>query len=306
MISKSQYSVPRVGIVILNFKKAHLTVACVKSFKKVNYSNYRVLVIDNGSGRKEVEFLRQQLPDIQILYLRQNRGYTGGNNQGAGYFLERNFDYVLILNNDTLVTCGGFIGKLVSFCEAHPRVGIVAPSHVLKPDGTYQPMATWLPTFTNRLRFHLGKPLEKVVPNGTCMMVRSDLMREIGLFDESYFCYGEEEDLALRALSAGWKTALVPTERVIHLRDAHKNFFGWASVQMRRNRVLFLRRRRNNLQAVILLILYAFHGLIKVLACPSGQALSGYSNLIKVLGDLWKVPPKIAPQSSEIMEMPYS
>lgn len=95
---------PSVAIIIVNYNGAEDTIECVKSLNKINYDNYKIFVIENGSSKKptkeQIDYLKGQTVYIESA---ENLGFSGGNNIGIRKAIENEFDYVLLLNNDTTV-----------------------------------------------------------------------------------------------------------------------------------------------------------------------------------------------------------
>ncbi|MBU2635542.1 MAG: glycosyltransferase family 2 protein, partial [Bacteroidetes bacterium] len=107
---------PTVGIVILNYQSPSDTLECIESLKHCIYPNKDILVVDNGSGGETVNILRRNSVAFQMIETGKNLGYTGGVNVGLKYFLEKHVDYILILNNDTIVE-PDFMDHLVAAAE---------------------------------------------------------------------------------------------------------------------------------------------------------------------------------------------
>jgi hypothetical protein len=118
--------VPKVFIIILNFNGWLDTKECLCSLEKVDYPNFEVVLIDNGSnGNYQLSVSGYQLK-IQAIYNEHNFGFAGGNNQGIKLALGGGADYILLLNNDTLVK-PDFLTKLVEAGEKNKEYGIIGP-----------------------------------------------------------------------------------------------------------------------------------------------------------------------------------
>ena len=94
---------PLVYIIILNWNGKDLTLDCLKSLSKIQYDNFKILVIDNGSTDDSVKIVKQKSPNVEILQIDKNIGYAAGNNAGFNYIKNKNPDYLIFLNNDTTV-----------------------------------------------------------------------------------------------------------------------------------------------------------------------------------------------------------
>jgi hypothetical protein len=191
-----------------------------------------VIVVDNASRDGTVEMVRSDYPQVRLIANRDNRGFTGGNNQGLA---AAHGDYLLLLNADTEVRCDA-LARLVTYLEEHPDVGLVAP-HLLNPDGTTQSSrrrfptlptlfleSTWLQGLApHRLlaRYYIeDRPVdvEQTVDwvTGAAMMVRRDVVDDVGGLDEGFFMYSEELDWCRRIHAAGWTVAYIPTANIVH------------------------------------------------------------------------------------------
>lgn len=232
----------RVLIVIVNYKTADLTVACLRSLEPEIAADpwIRVVVVDNDSGDGEEISAAIRKHDwgdwASITIAERNGGFAYGNNRGIGPALRwpRPPDYFLLLNPDTEVRRGA-IRALVEYMDVHPEVGI-AGSSFENPDGSDWPIAFRFPTvwgqFEQGIRFGpvsrllrnrvvartMGRePAEVDWVSGACMMIRRKVIEHIGLMDEAYFLYFEEVDFCLRARRAGWRCRYVPQSRVMHI-----------------------------------------------------------------------------------------
>lgn len=158
----------------------------------------------------------------------KNTGFGGGNNIGIRYILaKQDFDYILLLNNDTVID-KDFLQKLIEIAQSliEKSIGIIGPE-ILKPDGTPQisfwKFHSYFSVFNRELLFgHFFKTLSasrfrKVdVICGACMLFRKTVFEEVGLFDENYFLYSEESDICYRARKRGYITVQCSGCNVIH------------------------------------------------------------------------------------------
>mgnify|MGYP001571168366 CR=1 FL=1 len=215
---------PKVSIIIVNFNQKQLTLNCLKSLGKVTYSNYEIIVVDNDSQDGSVEAISKMYPKVRQVLNKSNSGYVGGNNAGIKQALGK---YLLILNNDTIVT-PDFIEPLVIDLEKDTSLGIVQ-SKIFIMDNPKQ-LDNVVSYLTNiGFLFHIGyldidKPeykkfRETFAAKGACMMVRKSVF-ELGAFDEKYWCYFEESDLCWRAWVMGYHVAFEPKSIIYHKMGA--------------------------------------------------------------------------------------
>ena len=97
---------PSISIVVLNWNGRDDTLACLESVERISYPNFRVIVVDNGSADNSVAAIRAAFPKVELIETHANLGFSGGNNVGIKRALEHGADYVLLLNNDTVVDPG--------------------------------------------------------------------------------------------------------------------------------------------------------------------------------------------------------
>jgi len=214
---------PRVSVVIVIWNGRSDTVECLTSFRGDPYPNREIIVVDNGSSDDSVAVLRAQFPEVVILQTGKNLGFTGGNNVGIRHAIETGADYVYLINNDTLVEPDA-LAKLVEAAEANPGAGLVAPViHDFDP-----PRAIWFAGSAMDLRrgaaWHdnTRQPSREEMPyevpwiTGCAMLIRADLLRRLGGFDDRYYLSWEDVDLSLRVRNEGQQLLIVPPARIYH------------------------------------------------------------------------------------------
>lgn len=211
-----------VYIIILNWNQYWLTAECVRSLTNLHYPNYHIVVVDNGSSDDTVKKLFDEFgTQIDLLPNGENIGFSGGNNVGIRFALQQGADYVMLLNNDTVVEDIYLLDKLVSVSETSSLVGMLSPS-IFYYDS---PNQVWYAG--SELNFWRGwrhyyqiptekKPLDTGYGSGCCLLVSSRLIRQIGLLNEVYFFSVEDLEWSLRAKQAGWRILYVPDASVLH------------------------------------------------------------------------------------------
>ena len=215
-------SYPLASVIIVNWNGKDYLKACLDSLKPQSYPNFEVIVVDNGSNDGSVEFLNQHyLPFVKVIVNRENLGFSGGNNAGIHAAKGK---YILLLNNDTEAD-DRWIEELINEAEKDRTVGMCASKiysfyhrniidvagHLLYRDGL------------NRGRGRLDEDVgqydvveEVFFPSGCAALYRKEMLDKIGLFDETFFAYGDDTDIGLRGRVAGWKCIYVPTAIVYH------------------------------------------------------------------------------------------
>lgn len=213
----------KVSIIILNWNGLEDTVECLESLKKITYPNYKVIVVDNGSQGDDVKVLRERYRDyIHIIQNEKNYGFARGNNVGIRYALDKGVDYVLLLNNDTVVA-PDFLDEMVRVAQSDERIGIVCPK-------MYRYSQPEKVCFDGGARIHLlrGTVTERLRPDsepaavdtefaiGTAMLIRRKTLEEIGLLPEEYFFGMEDWDYSLNALRNKFRLVVARRATVWH------------------------------------------------------------------------------------------
>jgi N-acetylglucosaminyl-diphospho-decaprenol L-rhamnosyltransferase len=255
-------SAPKVGVVVVNYRTPDLALACAESLRTLDYSNWKLLVVDNASGDDSATKFAAGLAPDEWLLSATNGGYTAGNNRGVSEMLRRGCDYVMVLNPDTVVANPAFLSELVRHLEDNPKVGAVGPRVFLRSHGNVQNTVLKFPWIWRRTfdwfkcRFS-GSPLrskdvvvDAEVLNGVCVLFRCDALKDVGLFDERTFAYIEDVDWAFRADRKGWKRSYLPIDSVVHLQKENGYERGGnVDFLLKRNTLYFLMKSRRWLQA---------------------------------------------------------
>lgn len=275
---------PQVGLVIVAYKQPEQLEQCLQSFRRADYPNLKLIVIDSAADDAHVRQMQQRFPEADWVATAENVGYTGGNNLGIARALEHGSDYILLVNADTECVASDFIGRLVSFMELNPRVALAGPRVYLRRRSAVQNTVLRYPSLTRNLvdwfgfRFfpqlyeRSGDEVRSAeMLNGVCVMLRAAAVREVGAFDPRFFMYVEDADLGLRLRKAGWLLAYVPVESIIHhQKETGYELEGSVSLLLRRNAVYFLMKHGRPLQAWGLAAANLFLALAR--ACTSTSA----------------------------------
>ncbi len=243
---------PVVTVVVLNWNRASDTIECVRSLENIAYSHFEIVIVDNASTDGSANALEAAFPTVKIIRNQRNLGYAEGNNVGIRYALGRGADYVLLLNNDTVVD-KDLLRDLVRAIRSDPRAGIVGP----KIYDYWEPTKIWFAgafiDWSTGESPHLGlgehdsgqfnRILEVDRMTGCAMMVKRDVFERVGLFDPKYFLYYEDVDFCVRAAKAGYKSFCVQAAKVWHKESSSSKANQGSDLHTyyhTRNRLLFL------------------------------------------------------------------
>jgi len=213
-----------ISIVTANNKS--LILECLRSiYGTVEDLRIEVYVVINASSDDSKEAIREEFPDVKLIVNNEKLGFTHNHNmvirRGKG-------KYILVLNDDTIIL-NGALQKMVDFMEVSPEVGIVG-CKILNPDGSPQwscgrsinykfemfkigVLRSFLPFIKDT---HYQHTKEVLWVSGACLMVRTEVVRRVGLFDENFIIYFEDGDLCYRVNQAGWKVVFYPHTEIIH------------------------------------------------------------------------------------------
>lgn len=209
---------PLVSVVVVNFDGKHFLDRCLSALVRQTYTNFEVIVVDNASTDKSVEHLVTNYPWIKVVINEKNLGFAGGTNRGI---IAAKGEFILTLNNDTEVEMD-FIEHLME--PMYEENNGMCASKMLLFDGRINSVgicisrsgAAW-----DRGMFELDtgqydQKEEVFGPSAGAALYRKAMLEEIGLFDEDFFLFMEDVDLAMRGRLAGWMCTYVPRAIVYH------------------------------------------------------------------------------------------
>lgn len=238
----------QLDLVILNYNRGDLLRACLTSvFASHSQHTIQVWVVDNASSDDSVAIVRREFPQVRLIVNERNSGFASGNNLALRQILSAaeadaaGSSYVMLLNNDTVVEPDA-LERLIAYLETHPTVGAVGPK-VLLLDGTldaacrrsfptpsvsFYRMTGLSKLFPRSPRFgrynltYLDPDVETEVDSlvGAAMVVRTAVVREVGVLDEAFFMYGEDVDWCYRIKAVGWRIMYLPQSVIHHHKRA--------------------------------------------------------------------------------------
>jgi len=225
---------PDLSIILVSWNSRKDLEACLPSIAQgAALHSYEVIVVDNGSTDGTLEYVRAALPESVCQSNAANLGFAAANNQGIALSHGR---YCLLLNPDTVLHAQA-CDRLVQFMDLNPGVSACGPA-LLNGDGSPQRTGVRFPSlwnlfveafFIDRLLPHsrlfgrhrelyenpdLPRPVDYA--QGSCLLVRREIIGSVGVLDESFFMYFEETDWCKRMKKAGGEVWYVPAARVVH------------------------------------------------------------------------------------------
>ncbi len=215
---------PNVHVIVLNRNGQRFLETCLRAVQELDYPAQRleVVLVDNNSEDQSVPYVESNFPEVTVLRNPDNYGFARGNNVAIRRALERNADYAVLLNNDTRVE-SNWLRALVDVAEAAPDVAICGgkilswQGGTIEFSGTVWHKVTTAGGYTNEPEQGQHDEMHPAAyACGASMLLKTEALREIGLFDEDYFIYHEDVDLSLRAWIAGYRVLYVPQSVVYH------------------------------------------------------------------------------------------
>ena len=247
-----------VSVIIVNWNTKDILQNCLDSiYQTIDNLSCEIIVVDNASSDDSTEMLQERYPQVIKIYNKVNRGFGAANNQA---FTVMKGKYALLLNTDAILTPGA-INKLYSFAKTHPQAAIVC-GQLLNADGSKQNSVAAFPSLSSLLintslleyifprwfpskRYEHKKPIEVPSAVGACMMINKKALDEVGYFDERYFFFFEETDLAYAFHSKGWSVYHVPDAFIYHLQGQSIGHNVGSRLEFYRSRYQFLSKWHN-------------------------------------------------------------
>ncbi|MBN1967204.1 MAG: glycosyltransferase family 2 protein [Anaerolineae bacterium] len=258
------------GIVIVNWNTRDLLRDCLKSIAASEGDfTRRVIVVDNASTDGSADMVRRESPDVDVIASATNDGFSIANNKGLralGFEQGCSDDvprYALVLNPDTVLPPDA-LRDMLAYMDADESIGAAGPKLVMldgqldlacrrsfpTPEISFYRMIGLSKLFPRSRRFgrynmtYLDPDVETEVDSvvGAFMLVRRDAIRHVGLFDETFFMYGEDLDWAYRIKQAGWKVMYNPRVTVTHVKRAASRQSRRAQHEFYRAMLIFYRK----------------------------------------------------------------
>ncbi len=215
----------RTAIIILNWNSCEMTAECIRSLGAMDISDFEIIVVDNGSSDSSADKLLQQFPQITVLPQGRNLGFAAGCNVGMRHALAKEAEYVVLLNNDTVVA-PEFIREMLATIQSDPRIGAVCPKIYFadRPNRLWYAGADFSP-WTGTSKHRGWKEVdhgqfddyeEITQATGCAMLVRCSALRDVGLLDEQFWAYVEDLEWSVCFLKRGYRLVFAPKARLWH------------------------------------------------------------------------------------------
>jgi len=257
---------PLISIIILNFNQIEVTCEFLESTKSLTYPNYEIILVDNASEENPESFVNENYPEVKVIVNEINLGFTGGNNVGMK---AAEGDYFFIVNNDTEVY-GNLLECLLEPFLENSKIGMVSPKikFYQNPEIIQYAGFTKINPVTGRNKAvgsqekDMGQhdiPGFTNYAHGAAMLVKREVIENVGMFPDHFFIYYEELDWSAHTKRAGYEIYYQPKASILHKESitmgkesAIKAYYH------NRNRILFMRRNSNQLEFLFFLVFLSF------------------------------------------------
>ncbi|HJO21658.1 MAG TPA: glycosyltransferase family 2 protein [Candidatus Marinimicrobia bacterium] len=224
-MNSTDISDPKVYLIVLNWNDKEISKKCLSSIEKVSYSNYEVLIVDNNSQDGSVEFFKEHFPQYDILALDKNLKYAGGNNAAVDYLKPEEEDFLVFINNDTIVS-SDFLDHLVVPFLNDTNCIITVPKILFAMDINKIWYAGGVVSMWKGSIDHIGIRnfdgpkysfmMETDYATGCCFCIKYDDFRRLKYFDTTFDMYCEDVDLSIRAKKMNRKIVYSPKSIILH------------------------------------------------------------------------------------------
>jgi len=286
-------------IIIVNWNLKDDTLACIDSLVAAGTTTDQIVLVDNGSSDGSVEALRQHYDmHLHIISNPRNVGFAPACNQGIQYALVQGTEWVLLLNNDTLVA-SDFLDQIErTLNQKYAILGALIFYHA-EPGRVWYLGDRLIPGTLITINAYRGKPARVDLPelisvdfvNGCAMLIRRDVFEKIGLFDPTLIMYGEEVDFCWRARLAGYRIACATRFKVWHKISLSANRDRPKARYLRiRNQVRFYNTYAHGLQRPIMFLFSMLRSLTLMLGDIFHHQPELISPLVRGWIDGWYAP----------------
>lgn len=216
--------IKKIYCVISNYNTYQWIGKCLESLNNSLYPIHTI-VVDDQSPDDSTKKIKRDYPEVELIELEQNRGFSVANNTGIKRAIEENTDYIFLLNMDAWIE-PNTLKILVNIAESNPEYGILSPMHLNGSNTGFDNLfikcidSKNCPALFSDIYLKQTKdiyPVEGV--NAAAWLVRSDVFKSVGLFDEIFVQYGQDDNFGHRVKYYGYKIGVTPKARIYHDRE---------------------------------------------------------------------------------------
>lgn len=215
---------PPVGVVIVNHNLKDSLKETLESFRKVNYPGLQIVVSDNASTDGAPEMVRTLFPEVHLLAHKEEQGYARAASLGMAYLVDKT-KYIFSTTNDVIVD-PEIINVLVDYAEKDPKAGVLGtkiyffdrPNVLWSAGGTVNPLhgQPWHLGLEHKDHPRYSHVRECAFVTGCGYLLRNEVLKRVGYFNEDYVFYSEDAELCYRIREAGYKVLYIPDAKMWH------------------------------------------------------------------------------------------
>ena len=290
---------PSLAVILVNWKKYDLTSNCIESLNKSIYKNFQIILVDNEFSSINIIKLKAKHNELIVFKENKNLGFAGGNNIGIRYALENKYDYIMLLNNDTEVK-NNFILPLIKCLEKSPSLGAVQPlilnfsnkSIIWNAGGKLNKFLGTASTRFNNIELNSSNVFNDCTDwiSGCCILIKSEVLKKVGLLDENFFTYYEDVDWSFRIKNEGYGLGFVKESVIYHHGSSSsinkQNKEGNLSAKVHyfniRNHIILLKKHKNLFNSIGIMffqifkiVFYILYFLIRLRFNKLGMVIKG-------------------------------
>lgn len=215
----------KVSIILVNYNGAKDTLECINSLRNIEFRNFEIIVVDNNSIQEEKKLLKENNDGFILLESNENDGFAIGNNIGIEYAINNNADYVLLLNNDTIVE-KDFLNIMLDTYILEENIGAVGCKIMYNDNKDLIWYKGGKIDYSKFSAFNMyekqndinenNEVLETDFITGCCVLLSKKTIKAVGDLSDEYFMYYEDVDYSLRVKEAGFKIVVNPRAKIYH------------------------------------------------------------------------------------------
>lgn len=253
----------KVAIILINYKDYanRFLPECLESLRAQNYFGEKeIFIVDNASTSESFNFLSTLAPEAQIIQNKNNDGFAKGNNDAMNLALALNFEYIVLFNMDTIIEPSA-LAEMIAAAESSSKIGAVQARLMLHPEtdkvnslgnSTHFLGFGYCVGYQDKYKEIAAPKLPEIFyPSGAAVLFKAEVLKKVGLFDESLWMYNEDQDLGWRIWLQDYSCVLAPQAVVYHKYEFSRSIskYYW----MDRNRLIVLLKNYSLLTLILIL-----------------------------------------------------
>jgi len=255
---------PKISIVIPTLNRKKELINCLNSIKQQSYPNYSIIVVDNCSSDETSKLIKKEFPKVNLIKNRKNLGFAKALNQGLRLSIKLGQpDFYFVLNDDAILD-KNCLSELIKLIKSDEKIGAVGPiifsmnktNRIQSFGESFYPfLFITLHNDRNKLFTEkYGQIKEPDFISGCAMLLRDEVIKKVGLFDENYFAYYEDLDLSFRIRKAGYKLLATPDARIWHCNHSDKKYKTLKLYLKTKNSLFFIKKNYKGFSKLLNLI----------------------------------------------------